>query len=78
MDLLDYIPPQVPKLSRVLQTERIDLTAITPLVDVTLNTLYNVILPVAKWISELMDAKDEIEEATNIEIPSESITTFQE
>ena len=49
-----------------------------PLVDATLNTLNNVTLPVANWVLELMDAKGEIEEATNIEITTESITTFQE
>ena len=78
MYLLDYVLPQVAKLSRALQAERIDPTAITPLVDATLNTLDNVTLHVANWILELMDEKDEIEEATNIEITTESITTFQE
>ena len=76
MYLLDYVLPQVAKLSRVLQTERIE--AITPLVDATLNTLNNVTLPAANWVLELMHAKDETEEATNIEITTESITTFQE
>ncbi len=45
--LLDYVLPQVAKLSRALQTERIDLTAITPLVDATLNTLDDAMLPAA-------------------------------
>ena len=66
MYLLDYALPQVAKLSRALQAERIDLTAITPLVDATLNTLDNVTLPTAKWVLELMDAKDELEEANDI------------
>ena len=78
MYLLDYALPQVAKLSRALQAERIDLTAITPLVDATLNTLDDVTLPAANWVLELMDAKDEIEEATDIKITTEGITTFQE
>ena len=78
MYLLDYALPQVAKLSRALQAERIDLTAITPLVDATLNTLDDVTLPAANWVLQLMDAKDEIEEATDIKITTESITTFQE
>ena len=45
--LLDYVLPQVAKLTRALQAERIDLTAITPLVDATLNTLDDVTLPAA-------------------------------
>ena len=75
MYLLDYALPQVAKLSRALQAERIDLTAITPLVDATLS---DVTLPAANWVLELMGAKDEIEEATDVKITTESITTFQE
>ena len=69
MYLLDYVLPQVAKLSRALQA---DLTAI---VDATLNSPDNVTLPTANLV---LDAKDETEEATNIEITTESITTFQE
>ena len=47
MYLRDYVLPQVAKLCRALQAERIDLTAITILIDATLNTLDNVTLPVA-------------------------------
>ncbi len=75
--LLDYVLPQVAKLSRALQTERIDLTAITPLVDATLNTLDDAMLPAANWVLELMDAKNEIEEVTDITLTTESIATFQ-
>ena len=50
---LEYVLPQVAKLSRVLQAERIDLTASTPLVDATLNTLDDVTLPAANWVLEL-------------------------
>ena len=76
--LLDYVLPQVAKLSRALRAERIDLTAITPMVDATLNTLDKVTLPAANWVLELMDERDDIEEATKIEITTDSITTFQE
>ena len=48
MYLLDYALPQVAKLSRALQAERIDLTTIIPLVDATLHTLDDVLLPAAK------------------------------
>ena len=75
--LLDYVLPQVGKLSRALQTERIDLTAIDPLVDATLNAL-DAMLPAANRVLELIDAKDEIEEATGIKITTESIATFHE
>ena len=78
MYLLDYALPQVAKLSRALQAWRIDLTAIIPLVDTTLNALDDTTLLAANWVLELMDAKDEIEEATDIKITTDSITTFQE
>ena len=68
MYLLDYVLPQVAKLSRALQA---DLTAI---VDATLNSPDNVTLPTANLV---LDAKDETEEATNIEITTESITTLE-
>ena len=47
MYLLDYVLPQVAKLSKTLQAEKIDLTTVTPLVDATLNALDNVTLPAA-------------------------------
>ena len=78
MYLLDYALPQVAKLSKALQAEQIDLTAITPLVDATLHTLDDVTLPAANWVLELMDVKGEIEEDTDIRITTETIATFQE
>ena len=52
------------------------MTAISPLVGATLNTLDNVTLLAANWVLKLMDAEDEIE-VSSIEITTESITTFQ-
>ena len=78
MYLLDYALPPVAKLSRAIQADRIDWTAITPLVDAILNTLDDLTFPVANRVSEVMDAKDEIEKATNIKITIEGLTTFQE
>ena len=64
MILINNLIWTVAMLSRALQTERIGLTAI---VDAAPITLDNVTLPVANWVLELMDVKDEIEESTNIE-----------
>ena len=47
MYLLDYVLPQVARLSRCLQAEKIDLTAIASLVDATLSTLDDATLPAA-------------------------------
>ena len=47
--LLDYILPQVAKLSRALQTKHLDISLISSPVDVTLNLL-DAILSSANWV----------------------------
>ena len=49
MYLLDYILPQVAKLSRALQTKHLDFSLISSLVDATLNSLDDAILPSENW-----------------------------
>ena len=75
--LLDYALPNVANLSKSLQAEKIYLTAIAPLVDATLNTLDDAILPAANWVLELLDTKDDLDAAIDIKITRESITSFQ-
>ena len=48
--LLDYILPEVSKLSKSLQTEKLDLSIISSLVDATLHTLEDLLQPAAKWV----------------------------
>ena len=78
MYLLDFALPQVAKLSKCLQTEKLDLTAISSLVDATLCTLNDALLPAANWVLELLDAKEEIEAAIGIHITSATIASFQD
>ena len=78
MYLLNYALPQVAKLSRSLQAEKIDLTTIAPLVDATLDTLDDATLPTANWVLVLLDAKDDLEAATDVKITTEIISSFQE
>ena len=58
MYLLDFVLPQVAKLSKCL---KLDLTAISGLVDSTLLTLDDALLPAANWVLELLDARDELQ-----------------
>ena len=58
MYLLDYILPQVAKLSRALLTKHLDLSLIPNLVDATLNSLDGAILPSANWVLQLQDARE--------------------
>ena len=73
-----HVSPQVAKLSRSLQAEKIDLTAIAPLVNATLDMLDDARLPTANWILGLLDANDDLEAATDFKITTEIISSFQE
>ena len=76
--LLDYILPQVEKLSRALQTKHLDLSLISSLVDATLNSLDDAVLPSENWVLPLQDARKELKAATGIEVTHLDICSFQE
>ena len=56
MFLLDFALPLVIKLSKCLQTEKLDLSIISSLVHATLHIIDEALLPAANWVLELMDA----------------------
>ena len=68
MYLLDYILPQVAKLSRALQTKDLNLSLISSQVDAILNSLVDAILPTANWVLQLQDAREELKAATDFEV----------
>ena len=74
--LLDYVLPQVAKLSKTLQSEKLDLTVISSLVEATLYSLDDALSPAANWVLELQDMKESLEEAMGVNITSD-IQTFQ-
>ena len=69
--LLDYILPEVSKLSKSLQTEKLDLSIISSLVDATLHTLEDVLQPAAKWLLDLQEVKEEMDITVGINFNSE-------
>ena len=75
--LLDYVLPQVAKLSKTLQTEKLEITAISGLVESVLHSLDDAVLPSANWVLGLIDLKGEIEEATGLKLSTTDITSFQ-
>ncbi len=77
MYLLDCILLQVAKLCRALQTKHLDLSLISGLVDATLNSLDAILLS-ANWVLQLQDAREELKEATGIEVTNLDICSFQE
>ena len=76
--LLDFVLPLVIKLSKCLQTEKLDLFIISSLIHATLHTIDEALLPAANWVLELMDAREEIERATGVKVTSANIASFQE
>ena len=76
--MLDYVLPQVAKLSRTLQTEHLEMSAISSLADTTLHTLDDTVLPSANWVLELLDKREYLEEAAGIKVTLADIITFQE
>ena len=58
--MLDYILPHVAKLSRTLQTEQLDLLMISSLVNATLHTLDDSVLPSANCVLQLLDDREQL------------------
>ncbi len=77
VNMLDHVLPQVAKLSRTLQTEHLDLSVISSLVEATLHTLNDTELPSANWVLDLLDETSKLEEATGIKVTMLSIVSFQ-
>ena len=75
--LLDYVLPQVAKLSKTLQSEKLDLTVVYSLVEATLYSLDDALSPAANWVLELQDMKASLEEAMGVNITTSDIQTFQ-
>ncbi|XP_065892412.1 zinc finger MYM-type protein 1-like [Dysidea avara] len=74
--LLDYILPNVAKLSKTMQTKQLDLSAIYS--ESVLQSLDDAITPAANWVLELLDSEDDIKQATGETISIEKIQAFQE
>ena len=75
--LLDYCLPQVGKLSKSLQAKTVDLSLIPLLVDSTLQSLEDAVLPTANWALELLDHMEELQIATGVIIDANAIHSFQ-
>ena len=71
---LYYILPQVSKLSKTLQKDNLDLSIISGLLDATVHTLEDVLLPAANWV---LDVKEEMGTTVGINFNSEDIASFQ-
>ena len=59
--MFDYILPQVAKLSKTLQAKKLEITAVSVLVDSVLHSLDDAMLPAANWMLDLIVLKNKIE-----------------
>ena len=75
--LLDFTLQQVAKLSKTLQTEQLDLSLISSLVDATVQSLDDAVLPGGNWVLELLDNIDDLKTATKVTIDADKILSFQ-
>ena len=76
--LLDFVLPLVNKLSKCLQTEKLDLSITSSLVHATLHTTDETLLSAANWVLKLMDAQEEINRDTGVKVTLANIASFQE
>ena len=76
--LLDYTLPLVAKLNKSLQRKQLQLSMISSLLDAVLHALDDAITPAAYWVLELLDSKDDLQQATGEIVSADKIHTFQE
>ena len=78
MNLLDYVLPQVAKLAKALQTESLDLSVVSTVVEATIQSADESLLPAANWVLELLEASDDLETATEATLTRQDIASFQD
>ena len=75
--LLDYILLQVPRLSKSLKKEELDITLVSSLVDGTLQSMDDVLDPAAQWVQDLQEVKEEMKNEVGINFSSGDVESFQ-
>ena len=75
---LDYVFPQMQKLSMALQTRHPNLSVISSLVDVTLDSCDDNILSAANWVFKLLDAIQNSEIVAEEQVTQTDTCSFQE
>ena len=76
--LLDYVLPQLAKLSKALQTEKLDLSVVSSVVEATIQSIDDAVLPAANWVLELFEDCDDLQTATEVMLTQQDITSFQD
>ena len=76
--LLDYTLLLVAKLSKSLETKQLDLSMSSSLIDSILHALDDAITPAAYRVLEILDSKNDLQQATREIVSADKIHTFQE
>lgn len=76
--LLDYVLPQLAKLSKALQTEKLDLSVVSSVVEATIQSIDDAVLPAANWVLQLLEDCDDLQTATEVMLTQQDITSFQD
>ena len=66
--LLEYIPPNLAKLSRAMQSKHMDHTLNSSLVEASFNKLDNAILSSENWVLQIQDTREELKAARGIDL----------
>ena len=77
MYLLDYVLPQVAS-GKALQTESLDLSVVSTVVEATIQSIDESLLPAANWVLELLEASDDLETAIEVKLTHQHIASFRD
>ena len=75
--LLEYILPNLAKLNRAIQSNHLDLSLNSSLVEAALNKLDNAIVSSENWVLQLQDTREELKASTGIDLNHLDICPFQ-
>ena len=73
-----YVLPQLAKLGKALQTEKLDLSVVSSVIEATIQSIDDAVLPAANWVLELLEYCDDLQTTTEIMLTQQDITSFQD
>ena len=79
MYLLDYVLSQLAKLSKALPTENLDLSAVSSVVEATIESIDNAVLYTSsQLVLELLEDCDDFQTATEVMVTQQDIKDWKD
>ena len=78
LEHIRYVLPQLAKLRKALQTGKLDLSVVSSVVEATIQSIDDAVLPAANWVLELLEDCDDLQTATEVMLTQQDITSFQD